>query len=129
MSFGEEIKDKKILLIDDDECIRDALKMFFHTEGLCLDTVETAEEGIEALEKQPYDIIITACHLPGMDGIGFFKHIQALYPEVFKILMSACAISDLPAADVGLGVDAYIEKPFTTKQIKDSLARCLEKRR
>jgi len=128
MTFSEEIKDKKILLIDDDEGIRDSMKMFFLGEGLTIDTVETAEEGIDALAKQHYDIIITDSNLPGMDGLSFLKRIHNLCPDSFKILMTTYA-KDLPAAAAGLGVDDCIQKPFSAKIIKDSLTRILKARR
>ena len=126
MRSFEEIRDKKILLIDDDETIRDSLKMFFSGEGIHIDTAETAEEGIHALEKQSYDIIVTDYKLPGMDGLTFLRHICDLCPDAFKILMTAYK-QELPAAVAELGVDECMQKPFSAKSIKDSLARCLEK--
>ncbi len=126
MSLPEEIRDKKILLIDDDESIRDSLRMFFLAEGLHIDAVETAEEGLEALARQHYDVIITDYNLPGMDGPYFFKRIHDLCPASFKILMTAYT-QELPAAAADLGVDECMQKPFSTRSIKDSLARFREK--
>jgi len=128
MTFAEGIRDKKILLIDDDEGIRDSMKMFFLGEGLNIDTLETVEEGIDALAKRHYDIIITDSNLPGMDGLSFLKRIHDLCPVSFKILMTTYA-RDLPAAAAGLGVDECIQKPFNAKIIRDSLIRLLERRR
>jgi len=104
------------------------MKMFFLGEGLTIDTVETAEEGIEALAKQHYDIIITDSNLPGMDGLSFLKRIHDLCPGSFKILMTTY-LKDLPAAAAGLGVDECIQKPFSAKIIRHSLTRFLEARR
>jgi DNA-binding NtrC family response regulator len=128
MNLFDQIKDKNILLIDDDEWIRDSLRMFFLGEGINIDTAETAEEGIKALEKRHYDIIITDYRLPGMDGLGFFKHIQGSNPEVLKILITAYGSNDVVKAAAGFGVDEYIQKPFTTKLIKDALSRLLKEK-
>jgi DNA-binding response OmpR family regulator len=125
MTLFHELKGKRILLIDGDESIRDSMRMFFHNEGLHIDSVETAEEGIELLGKQHYHIIITDCNLPGMDGLQFFKHINKLCPDSFKILMSSLA-QDLPSQAADLGVDEYIQKPFSAKLIKDSLSHYRE---
>ncbi len=127
MNLFEKIKDLKILLIDDDESIRDSMKMFFLGEGICIDTEETAEEGIRVLEKKHYDIIITDYKLPGMDGLSFLQHIHTLCSDSFKILMTAYGSNDLLASAVGLGIDEYIEKPFTAKLIRGALTRYLEK--
>jgi DNA-binding NtrC family response regulator len=129
MNLFEEIKDKKILLIDDDESIRDSLSMFFQGEGIRIDTLETAEEGIKALEKQYYDIIITDYKLPGMDGLSFLKHIHELCPDSFKIFLTTYGSKEEFTAATQLGVDEYIVKPFTTKLIKDALSRILSKQR
>jgi len=126
MSLQEEIKQKKILLIDGDEGIRDSMRMFFLGEGLYIDAVETAEEALVALANRHYDIIITDCNLPGMDGLSFFKRIRALYPDSFRILMTAYA-QELPAAAADLGVDECMQKPFNTKCIRDTLTRFLKK--
>jgi len=128
MDFPEGFKDKKFLLVDDEESIRDSMKMFFLGEGLQIDTVETAEEGLESLAKQHYDIIITDCNLPGMDGLSFFKRIHDLCPDSFKILMTTYA-KDLPADALGPCVDECIQKPFSAKLIKDSLVRFMQKKR
>jgi CheY-like chemotaxis protein len=126
MNLQEEIKGMRILLIDGDEGIRDSMSMFFLGEGLSIDAVETAEEGLDALAGRHYDIIIIDYNLPGMDGLSFFRRIHALYPDSFKILMTAYK-QELPAAVAELGVDECMQKPFSAKSIKDSLARCLEK--
>jgi DNA-binding NtrC family response regulator len=128
MNLFEEIKDKKILLIDDDESIRDSMSMFFLGEGIHIDTFETAEEGVDAMKKQHYDIIITDYRLPGMDGLSFLKHILRLCPDSFKILITAYGSREVLTAATGRGVDEYIEKPFTTKLIKDALSRLADKR-
>lgn len=122
------IKGKKVLLIDDDEWIRDSLGMFFKSEEMHIDAVETAEEGITALSRQRYDIIITDYRLPGMDGLKFLKRVQESNPDSFKILITAYGSREVISAAAALGVDEYIEKPFTTKTIEDALCRLISKR-
>jgi len=121
------IKGKKVLLIDDDEWIRDSLGMFFKSEEMHIDAVETAEEGITALGRQRYDIIITDYRLPGMDGLKFLKRVQESNPDSFKILITAYGSREVISAAAALGVDEYIEKPFTTKTIEDALSRLISK--
>ena len=122
------IKGKKVLLIDDDEWIRDSLGMFFKSEEMHIDALETAEEGITALSRQRYDIIITDYRLPGMDGLKFLKRVQESNPDSFKILITAYGSREVISAAAELGVDEYIEKPFTTKTIEDALSRLISKR-
>ena len=123
MDLFKTIKGKKILLIEDDESVRDSMKMFFIGEGIRIDTEETAEEGIQTLEKQRYDIIITDYRLPGMDGLMFLRQVHDLCPDSFKILMTAYGSRKLFKDAAALGVNEYIEKPFTAKLIRNALTR------
>ena len=122
MDFFIKLRDKKILLIDDDEWIRDSLSLFFEGEGCSLDAYETAEEGIKALGKTPYSIIITDYRLPGMDGLKFFGRIQALYPDAIKILITAYGNQEIYALAHEVGVHDFIETPFNTTTIEDVLS-------
>ena len=117
----------KMLLIDDDKWIRDSLSLFFEGEGCILKTFETAEEGLEALKKHAYDIIITDYRLPGMSGLNFLKHIKTIAPDAIKILITAYKSSEVLTEAVKAGIDDFIEKPFTTKTIEDSLIRSMGK--
>ena len=123
--FGK-LKEMKMLLIDDDEWIRDSLSLFFEGEGCHLVAVETAEEGMEELKRQDYDIIIVDYRLPGMDGLDFFKRIKKLYPSVKKILITAYGNNALVSEAAQLGIHDFIEKPFTTQTIETSLSKVIE---
>ena len=79
----------KILLIDDDEWIRDSLRLFFEAEGCPLLALETAEEGLVALWENTYDIIIVDYKLPGLNGIEFLKRIRFAHSDAIKILITA----------------------------------------
>ena len=64
MNLFSKLRKMKILLIDDDEWIRDSLRLFFEAERCQLLTLETAEEGLVALRENTYDIIIVDYKLP-----------------------------------------------------------------
>ena len=80
MNLFTKLRQMKILLVDDDRWIRHSLTLFFEGEGCHLVTCETAEEALEALRHQNYDIILTDYKLPGMDGLEFLKRVQESYP-------------------------------------------------
>ena len=89
MDLFSKLKDKKILLVDNDEWIRDSLTGYFDAEGCHILAVETAEEGMELLTQQNYDIILIDYKLPGIDGLTFSKKIQEICPDTIKILITA----------------------------------------
>ena len=126
--FGK-LKGMKILLVDDDEWIRDSLSMYFESRRCNLKTLETAEEGLEALKKQDYDIIVTDYRLPGMDGLEFLRRIQDSHPQAMKILITAYRSEDVVSEAIRIGIHEFIDKPFTTKTIEESLSRLLEEQK
>jgi DNA-binding NtrC family response regulator len=128
MQLYEKIKEMAVLLIDDDKWIRHSLSLLFESEGCNLLALETAEEGIEALKGKDYDIIIADYRLPGMDGVTFFKEIQESHPNALKILITAYGSDEIISEVSQLGVHDYIEKPFTSNTIEDSLSRLIERR-
>ena len=115
-----------MLLIDDDEWIRDSLSLFFEGEGCHLLALETAEEGMKALKKQDYDIIIADYKLPGMDGLEFLRRIQESHPNVLKILITAYGSEEVVSEAKRLGARDFIQKPFTSEAVEESLARLVE---
>jgi DNA-binding response OmpR family regulator len=113
----------KILLVDNDEWIRDSLCMLFEAEGCNLLALETAEEGLKALECQSYDIIISDYKLPGMDGLEFLRQIQGSHPSAVKIMITAYMNESLASEGRKIGVQDFIAKPFSSETLEASLAR------
>ena len=128
MDLFDKLKNMKILLIDDDEWIRDSLSLFFEFEPCVFQALETAEQGLKELKTKDYDIIILDYRLPGMNGLEFLKRIQQSHPEVIKILITAYGSKEVFSQAIELGVHDFIDKPFSTKAIEDSLWRLTEER-
>jgi len=118
----------KILLIDDDEWIRDSLQLFFEAEGCQLIALETAEEGLSALREDTYDIIIVDYKLPGQDGIEFLKQIRNAHSNAIKILITAYKSEPVVSEAKKLDIQGFIEKPFTSETFFGSLSYLIKKR-
>ena len=128
MDLFNKLKSMEILLVDDDEWIRDSLYLFFESEGCHLTALETAEEGMEAIKKQAYDILVTDYRLPGMNGLEFLRYIRRTQPHVMTVLITAYKSEDIVSEALKLGIEDFVEKPFTTKTIEESLTRLMKKR-
>ncbi|MBW1801410.1 MAG: response regulator [Deltaproteobacteria bacterium] len=116
----------KILLVDDDEWIRDSMSLFFEGEGCRITALETAEEGLKELKIHGYDIIIADYKLPGMDGLTFLERIKRSYPNALRILISAYGNEDVRNNAKKLGIQDFIEKPFSAKTIEESFSRLID---
>lgn len=127
MNLFSKLKNKKILLVDDDEWIRDSLTLYFDTEGCQMIAVETAEEGMELLKQQDYDIILLDYKLPGIDGLTFSREIQEICPDAIKILITAYKNKKVVSEAMNVGIQDLIDKPFTIKTIEDSMLRLIQR--
>ena len=128
MDLFSKIREMKIFLIDDDEWIRDSLRIFFETEGCRVLALETAEEGLSATKDQTFDIIIVDYKLPGLNGIEFLKRIHKTQSEAIKILITAYRNKNVVSEARKLKVQGLIEKPFTSDTIMAALAYAIKMR-
>ncbi len=127
MDLFSKLKKMKILLIDDDKWIRDSLSIFFEYEGCHLLAFETAEEAMEELKMHDCDIIIVDYKLPGMDGLALLKRIQDSHFDAMKILITAYMSEEIVSEAKMMGIQDFIEKPFTIKTIEESLSRLIQR--
>jgi DNA-binding response OmpR family regulator len=110
-----------LLLIDDDEWVRDSLRLFFESEGCDIVALETAEEGLNLSANRHFDIIVVDYRLPGMDGLEFISRLPASQTDTLKVLITAYGSEDLLLKARRSGFHACIPKPFTTEVIEASL--------
>lgn len=128
MNLFERLQGMKVLLVEDDQWIRDSLRRFFANENCALMAVETGEDALEILKGSNCDIIITDYRLPGMDGLAFLKKAQRINTRFKKILLTAYMTEAVIAEAFRLGVHEFIEKPFSTEDLEEALVRVLEKK-
>jgi two-component system response regulator AtoC len=124
----EALQKMRLLLVEDDALIRDSMRLFFENEGCQLETLETAEEAMEAIRRREYDIVITDYRLPGMDGLSLLRELQGSRPHTMRVLLTAYMDEDVLADAFRIGVHEFIEKPFSSADVEEALARLIEKR-
>jgi CheY-like chemotaxis protein len=115
----------KTLIIDNDEFVRDSIRLMFESRRCYIRAVATAEEALDILEKQNYDIVITDYRLPGMDGLEFCKRLRAMRPRTLTVLITAYGSPALANEAGSVGIQELLEKPITTEAIEASLSRLL----
>ncbi|MGE7914951.1 response regulator transcription factor [Lysinibacillus xylanilyticus] len=103
---------KHILLVEDDEAIREMVESYLTMEGFLVTSVENGEEALQNCLNIPYDLVILDIMIPKLNGLEVLKIIreQASLPI---IIMSAKDSDVDKALGLGLGADDYIAKPFS----------------
>jgi len=123
MDIFHKLKDMHILLVDDDEWIRDSLTIYFESEDCCISAHASAENALAELNSRKVDVIITDYKLPGMDGIAFLENIQYSHPDAIKVMITAYASEVDARRAKQAGAQDLIPKPFTSKAIVACLTR------
>jgi two-component system, NtrC family, response regulator PilR len=114
-----------ILIVDDDESVRDVLYDLFSEEHLC-HVAATAEQALAFIDEQPYDVVITDISMPGLSGLELLGHLRQTRPGTPVIVVSG--IGDRTHAEglTRLGAFDFILKPFRLEDIEKSVGLALE---
>ncbi|MFJ5790858.1 response regulator transcription factor [Lysinibacillus sp. NPDC093197] len=103
---------KHILLVEDDEAIREMVDKFLTMEGFAVTSVTNGEEAVQICLSKTFDLVILDIMMPKLDGLEVLKIIRE--KEALPIIMMSAKDSDVDKAlGLGLGADDYIAKPFS----------------
>ncbi|MEI6060520.1 MAG: sigma-54 dependent transcriptional regulator [Bacteroidota bacterium] len=101
-----------ILVVDDEESVRDSLSSWFVEDGYRVQVAENAKQALAILESANFDIILTDLKMPGMDGLEMLRRIKLLNKDSIIIVMTAFASVDTAVRALKDGAFDYVTKPF-----------------
>ena len=101
-----------ILIVDDEESVRDSLYYWFIEDGYRVECAENANKALSMLESNDFDIILADIKMPGMDGLEMLRRIKLLKAESIVIVMTAFATVDTAVQALKDGAFDYVTKPF-----------------
>lgn len=121
----EEIK---ILFVDDEEFVLNAIKRLFMDESYTLLTARSAEQGIEILKKEDPQIIVSDYRMPGMNGIDFLKKVFLLRPDSVRIVLSGYADTSIVVQAINEGqIYKLIPKPWNDDELKIAISNAVDR--
>jgi len=101
-----------ILIVDDEESVRDSLYNWFIEDGYHVECAESAMAALKSLESENFDIILADIKMPGMDGLEMLRRIKLLKSDSIVIVMTAFATVDTAVQALKDGAFDYVTKPF-----------------
>ncbi len=117
------LQQKRILVVDDEPFVCDAVKMMLNFDGHVVDTASNARDALAIFDQGKFDLIITDFAMPEMKGDELAAAIKAKCPNQPVVMITAYA-EMLQASGKNMpGVDLVISKPFLLENLRDAIAK------
>ncbi len=120
---------ERILVVDDERSMRDFLGILLEREGYQVEKAGTAELGLAAFERGPYDLVLTDLNLPGMDGLDLLRELKTRAAssarDVPVIMITAYGTAETAVEAMKRGAFDYVMKPFNNDELKLLVRRAL----
>ena len=107
----------RILVVDDDPCTLNAIKVGLMSMGYEIFTAGAGEDALRVIQlaqesNRPPDLLLTDLRMPGMTGLEFIESAREFMPDIRAILMTAYGDDDVRNQTGELGKCSYMDKPF-----------------
>ncbi|WP_095169988.1 sigma-54 dependent transcriptional regulator [Pseudomonas sp. Irchel 3H3] len=113
----------KVLLVEDDRALREALADTLLLAGHDYRAVGSAEEALEAAAREPFNLVVSDVNMPGMDGHQLLSLLRVRHPQLPVLLMTAHGAVERAVDAMRQGAADYLVKPFEPKALLDLVAR------
>ena len=122
------MKRTRILVVDDEPSVVDAVKMILSDKGYEAAGAVTARDALDLARRHPFDIAIIDLKLPDLSGLAVFPKIAERCPDIDGILVTAYDSAEVRADAASFGFAAVLPKPFSPRDLLDSLSGILSHR-
>jgi DNA-binding NtrC family response regulator len=117
----------KILVVDDDQIVLDSCKRILESEGHSVSRVASADNALEVIERNDFDLMLIDIKMPIHDGIYLMGEVKRRRPDATMIAMSGYYTAETIAAGEKMGAAAFLAKPFTPDELVQAVSRVMQK--
>jgi len=118
----------RILVVDDEQSMREFLEIFFRREGFDVITTGDVDAALLALESDDFDVVISDIKMPGRSGLDLLQAVKESSPETVVIMITAFATTETAIAAMKQGAYDYVTKPFKVDELRLVVEKALEKK-
>jgi DNA-binding NtrC family response regulator len=120
---------EKILVVDDESTICDSVKKILSRKVFIVDNTLNADDAIEKMKTNDYDILITDLMMPKTSGLELIELVKKYYPDIDVLVITGYASIESAVKATKLGALDYIQKPFTPNELSDRIQKAVESRK
>jgi two-component system response regulator AtoC len=107
----------RILIVDDEEIVRESLADWLAKDGYTVDAAPDGESALARLRSDEWSIALVDLKMPGMDGLQVLEAARKLNPEIAVVMITAYATVETAVRAIKLGATDYIVKPFDPEEL------------
>jgi len=119
-------KHARILVVDDDENIRNTVKTILEDEGYIVDSAATGKEAIKRTEETLYNVVLLDIRLPDIEGVELLKLIKDAVPRTRKIMVTGYPSMQNAVAALNKNAAAYLIKPVDIEKLLGTVKEQLQ---
>ena len=112
------IENLRIMLVDDDDSVREALTEILSRRGWLVEDFSSAEKAICALKKERYGVILADVNMPGLSGMDFLHVARESAPDVPVVMITGYPSIDLAVESIKFGAVDFLQKPFKAEELE-----------
>ncbi|CAG0934455.1 partial Response regulator protein TodT, partial [Planctomycetaceae bacterium] len=112
------IENLRIMLVDDDDSVREALTEILSRRGWLVEDFASAEGAIAALKRQHYGVILADVNMPGLSGMDFLHLARESAPDVPVVMITGYPSIDLAVESIKFGAVDFLQKPFKAEELE-----------
>ena len=126
---GMEREEPRVLLVDDEQSIRDASTRILLAEGYQVRSAADGEAALEVAGEMRPDLVLLDLKMPGLGGLAVLDDLNQLVPEAVKVIVTAYATVSTVMEAMRHGASDFLPKPFTPDEMRATAKRALKRQR
>jgi len=120
-------EEPKVLVVDDEEMLRNLLARILEREGYSVSTADGAKQALGSLEKSDFQVMISDVKMPEMNGLELLKEAKQKYPRMAVVMLTPFGDDYTVQQALGLGAEGYVAKPFKSHNLTSEVERARRK--
>ncbi len=122
-----EPKDRRILVVDDENVVLESVRKVMSKPGITVDTADNPGDALRLQQAAPYDLVITDLIMPNLDGLDLIQKMQAMHASTRFVVITGQPTLRTALESQRVGALEYVAKPFTRQELAGAVTRALRR--